>query len=204
MKRIKKNNTKTILEIIQERKKKCFKDFQWKKDHLENDLTGKLEQNHIQHIKDLQQENQKILGNLFRIYRNETRDAIHKISRFIIDMCEQYDIGTNVIGYNEGWKTSSKLSKAVNRKFIPLPFYKLIACIKYKFELCGINVIIQEESYTSKCSAIDKESIEFHYEYAGIRNPDIKGKDGKSHKHYGQFYSYISKREREREPTKRN
>lgn len=107
-------------------------------------------------------------------------------------MCDQYDIGTILIGYNEGWKNHSKLSKAVNRKFIPLPFYKLIACIKYKSELCGINVIIQEESYKSKCSAIDKESIEFHYEYAGIRNPDIKGKDGKSHKHYGQFYSYIS------------
>lgn len=161
-------------------------------DNLENDLMGKLEQNHIQHIKDLQQENQKVLGDLFRTYHNKTRDAIHKISRFVINVCEDYDIGTIIIGYNEGWKTSSKLSKAVNRKFIPLPFYKLIKAIEYKGILCGIDVIIQEESYTSKCSALDKESIEFHRKYNGVRNPDIQGRDGMSHKHYGQFYSYLS------------
>ena len=142
----------------------------------------------------LQQENQDILNKLFRVCRNKARDAIHKLSRFVIDFCVEYDIGTIVIGYNEGWNSHSILSKAVNRRFIPLPFYKLIASIKYKAMLCGIMVIIQEESYTSKCSALDKESIEFHYKYAGIRNPIIRGKDGKSHEHYSQFYSYISKK----------
>jgi len=58
--------------------------------------------------------------------------------------------------------------------------------------LVGINVIIQEESYTSKCSALDKESIEFHLNYAGVRNPEIRENDKKSHKHYGQFYSKVS------------
>ena len=162
--------------------------------NLKNILSGELEQHHIQHIKMLQQENQDILNKLFRVCRNKARDAIHKLSRFVIDFCVEYDIGTIVIGYNEGWNSHSILSKAVNRRFIPLPFYKLIASIKYKAMLCGIMVIIQEESYTSKCSALDKESIEFHYKYAGIRNPIIRGKDGKSHEHYSQFYSYISKK----------
>jgi putative transposase len=114
------------------------------------------------------------------------------MSRYLIDLCKKNNVGTIVIGYNEGWKLSSKLSKAVNRRFIPLPFYKIIEFIRYKAILVGINVIVQEESYTSRCSALDNEAIEFHLNYDGVRNPTIQGKDGKTHKHYGQFYSEIS------------
>lgn len=163
-------------------------------DSLNDSLEREYEQDRLQYIKTFQQKNQEILNKLFRVYMNKTRDAIHKISRFVITLCKQYDIGTIMIGYNEGWKSHSKMNKAVNRKFIPLPFYKLIESIKYKALLCGIKVIVQEESYTSKCSAIDKESIEFHIEYAGIRNITILGRDGKSQEHYGQFYSYISQK----------
>ena len=159
---------------------------------LKNDLKGRFE--HFQRVKDLEFQNQLILDRLFKTYRNKTRDATHKLSRCVIDYCRQHDIGTIVIGYNEGWKTSSKLSKAINRRFISIPFYKLIESIKYKAVLCGITVIVQEESYTSKCSALDKESIEFHLKYAGVRNPSIQGKNGVVHKHYGQFYSIKSKR----------
>ncbi len=149
---------------------------------------------HEKSVKNLLDKNQHSLNNLYRVYNNKTKDAIHKMTRYVIHLCEKYDIGIIVIGYNEGWKTSSKLKKAVNRKFIPLPFYKLINTIKYKGELVGISIIITEESYTSKCSALDKESIKFHEKYAGERNPTIIGKDGEPHKHYGQFFSYVSKK----------
>ena len=33
----------------------------------------------------------------------------------------------------------------------------------------GIEVFLQEESYTSKCSFIDNESIEYHTTYKGKR-----------------------------------
>ena len=159
---------------------------------LECNLKGKLENTHVQYAKDLQRQNQMTLDRLFKTYRNITRDAIHKMARYVIDLCKEHNVGTIVIEYNEGWKTRSKLSKTVNRRFIPLPFYKIIKSIKYKAILVGINIIIQEESYTSKCSALDKESIEFHLKYDGVRNPSIRGKDGVEHKHYGQFYSKIS------------
>jgi len=159
---------------------------------LKNDLKGKLENTHVQRVKDLQLQNQIILDGLYKIYRNKTRDSIHKMSRYLIDLCKEHDVGTIIIGYNEGWKTRSKLSKTINRRFISLPFYKIIQSIKYKATLYGITVIVQEESYTSKCSALDKEAIEFHLNYDGVRNPTIRGKDGVLHKHYGQFYSEIS------------
>ncbi len=159
---------------------------------LECDLESIIENTHVQRVKDLQLQNQTILDKMWKTYRNKTRDAIHKMSHYVIDLCKEQDTGTIVIGYNEGWKTRSKLSKAVNRRFIPLPFYKLIESIRYKAMLCGITVIVQEESYSSKCSALDNESIEFHLKYAGVRNPSIRGKDSVEHKHYGQFYSYKS------------
>jgi putative transposase len=41
--------------------------------------------------------------------------------------------------------------------------------IKYKCQLNNINVIITEESYTSKTSFIDNEPVKFHETYKGNR-----------------------------------
>jgi transposase len=41
--------------------------------------------------------------------------------------------------------------------------------LQYKAKLEGINVILQEESYTSKCSFLDNEDIRNHVEYKGKR-----------------------------------
>ena len=161
-------------------------------DDLEYDLEGRPTREYFQRLEDLQEQNQNTLDRLFKTYRNKTRDAVHKLSHYVINYCEYKNIGTIIIGYNEGWKTRSKLNKAVNRKFISLPFYKLIESIKYKALLCGITVIVQEESYTSKCSAIDREPIEFHLNYAGVRKRTVRNRDGVKHKHYGLFYSKIS------------
>jgi Transposase and inactivated derivatives len=45
----------------------------------------------------------------------------------------------------------------------------LINQIKYKAEEKGINVILQEESHTSKCSFLDNELVEHHDKYVGKR-----------------------------------
>ena len=41
--------------------------------------------------------------------------------------------------------------------------------MKYKCLENGIELILQEESYTSKCSSIDLEEVNFHEEYKGRR-----------------------------------
>lgn len=48
-------------------------------------------------------------------------------------------------------------------------FLVLLHKIKYKAELVGTDVINQEESYTSKCSFIDREDIAKHQTYKGKR-----------------------------------
>ena len=41
--------------------------------------------------------------------------------------------------------------------------------IIYKCMLAGIEVVLQEESYTIKCSFLDNESVEKHDSYMGKR-----------------------------------
>jgi putative transposase len=84
---------------------------------------------------------------------------LHCASKSIINYCEGLDIDTIVIGLNKTWKQESKLVKKANQNFISIPYDKLINMIKYKAENVGINVIVNEESYTSGCSFLDNEDI---------------------------------------------
>jgi transposase, IS605 OrfB family, central region len=80
------------------------------------------------------------------------KDHLHKVSRFIVDHCVKNGIGTIVIGHNGDWKQNANIGKRNNQNFVQIPFSMLINLIKYKAEEKGINVILQEESHTSKCS----------------------------------------------------
>ncbi len=99
----------------------------------------------------------------------KVNDYFHKASRKIIDHCVRNDIGKIVIGYNPFWKQNCRLGKRNTQNFVTIPYYKLIQQLKYKAEEQGITVIKQEESYSSKCSFLDGESIKHHKKYVGKR-----------------------------------
>lgn len=96
-------------------------------------------------------------------------DFFHKTSRFVVDWCEEHEIGTIVIGHNDNWKQGVELGKRNNQSFVQIPFTKLVHQIEYKAEEKGIDVILQEESHTSKCSFLDNEPIEHRERYVGKR-----------------------------------
>jgi len=97
------------------------------------------------------------------------KDAMHKLSRHIIDKCVKRKIGTIVIGSNSFWKQNIDIGRRNNQNFVSIPFYQLTQMIQYKAKEVGINVILQQESYTSKCSFLDMESIKYHSRYKGKR-----------------------------------
>ena len=97
--------------------------------------------------------------------KNKITDYLHKASRYLVNHLVSNGIDTLVIGYNKEWKQETKLWKVNNQNFVNIPFQKLIEMLSYKCRLVGIQVVIQEESYTSKCSFLDNESIEKHSEY---------------------------------------
>ena len=96
-------------------------------------------------------------------------DVMHKISRFIINECIHNDIETIIIGHNDGWKQNVNLGKITNQKFVSIPYNRLTEKIQYKAQEEGIEIIIQNESHTSKCSFLDSESVCHHDTYLGKR-----------------------------------
>lgn len=96
-------------------------------------------------------------------------DFMHKASRRIVDWCILNNIGTLYIGHNNNWKQNCNLGKKTNQKFVQIPFNNFIQKVMYKCKDIGISVEIIKEAYTSKCSALDNESIEFHALYLGKR-----------------------------------
>jgi putative transposase len=94
---------------------------------------------------------------------------LHVISRRIIDLLVQEGIGTLVIGKNPNWKQEINLGKRTNQNFVSIPHARFIEMLSYKAKLVGIKVIVTEESYTSKCSFLDREPIEKHEQYVGKR-----------------------------------
>jgi len=95
--------------------------------------------------------------------------CLHTASRRIINLLVQEGLGTLVIGKNPEWKQEVKMGKRNNQQFVCIPHARFIDMLTYKAELVGIRVIITEESYTSKCSFLDKEPIRKQESYAGKR-----------------------------------
>ena len=94
---------------------------------------------------------------------------LHNVSRWIVNYCNENNIGTIVIGKNKQWKTNINIGKRNNQSFVNIPHAKLIDMINYKCKLIGANIIVTEESHTSKCSFIDFEEIKHHEIYLGKR-----------------------------------
>ena len=111
----------------------------------------------------------KRIYSITNIRNNKVKDYLHKSSRKIVNFLVSNNISTLIIGYNEEWKQNINLGRTNNQSFVNIPFYTFINQLEYKCKLEGINVILTEESYTSKCSFLDSESIEKHDNYLGKR-----------------------------------
>ncbi|HME55262.1 MAG TPA: transposase [Candidatus Lokiarchaeia archaeon] len=96
-------------------------------------------------------------------------DQMHKVSRFVVDWCIDHGIDTLVVGKNDEWKQEINIGKKNNQAFVCIPFNDLVEKLVYKCEDAGIRFVETDESYTSKCSFLDRESIEHHDTYLGRR-----------------------------------
>jgi putative transposase len=90
---------------------------------------------------------------------------MHTVSRWIIDLLVQEEIGVLVIGKNDAWKQEVNMGRRNNQQFVQIPHARFIQMLTYKAELVGITALITEESYTSKASFLDRDPLP-------VRNPD--------------------------------
>lgn len=129
----------------------------------------------------------KRLMKLHKYRNNYVNDQYNKIASYIIRYCQDNDIGTIVVGLNKQWKSEIKLRKADKQNFIEISHTVLIKKIKTMAERLSINVIEQEESYTSKASFLNHDEIpsydcdiSLYYTFNGkrIKRGLYKTKDG--------------------------
>ncbi len=63
------------------------------------------------------------------------------------------------MGYNPTLKQSTNMGKRNNQNFVQIPIFTLRSKLESLCERYGLNYIEQEESYTSKASAVDRDEM---------------------------------------------
>jgi putative transposase len=101
---------------------------------------------------------------------------LHAASKRIIDFLVKERVGTIIIGKNPLWKQEAGMGRRNNQNFVSIPHARFIDMLSYKAALVGIQVEIQEESYTSQASFLDLDPIptykpddETQYTFSGKR-----------------------------------
>lgn len=111
-----------------------------------------------------------ILTNRINENRNNyINDYLNKSVALIKKYCLENNIGRVIIGYNELWKQNVNMGKINNQKFVYIPHGRLRMKLEHKLVEAGIIVDMVEESYTSKCSFMDREKVCKHDDYVGKR-----------------------------------
>ena len=113
----------------------------------------------LQSLLSVKQKTSKRIQQLTRKRNNQVDTYLHKVSRWIINHLDKQGIGKLIIGNNPGWKQSVNLGKQVNQSFTAIPHSRLIEMLVYKSKLVGIEVIVREESYTSRASFLSLDPI---------------------------------------------
>ena len=106
--------------------------------------------------------NQRTSKHIHRLWGNremKLHSELHRITSFLSQYLDEMCIEKVFVGKNTGWKNNVSMGKKTNQKFVQIPFNTFISQLRYKCLLKGIEVIEQEESYTSKASFVDNDEI---------------------------------------------
>jgi putative transposase len=124
---------------------------------------------------------------LFVNRSNQVRDYLNKTARLIIDHCISYKIERVIVGFNLGMKQEINIGSRNNQNFVQIPFYSLRSKLKALCERFDLTYQEQEESYTSKASALDGDDLPIYnadkaaiYQFSGkrVKRGLYRSKDG--------------------------
>lgn len=133
---------------------------------------------YLQAIKDKQRITvlTKAQSRLWNKRNNQINYYLSKSAKMIIDYCIQNKIGSIVLGYSDGFQKETNLGSINNQNFVNIPMGELKNKLEYLCKWHGINLIIQEESYTSKSSFLDNDYLPVYntqkqekYKFSGKR-----------------------------------
>ncbi len=126
-------------------------------------------------ISELQSQNAKTL-NLHKFNRLysllvERKNKLNGLINLMVDkLIKTYaDKKYFIVGYNENWKTRVNMGQNNNRQFYAIPYSRIIKKLKEKLLSNGKELIITEESYTSKCDSLSLEKLDKTENFMGCR-----------------------------------
>ena len=90
---------------------------------------------------------------------NRINDYFNKAVSLLVRKCIEWGVTTIVVGYNKEMKQDISIGKTNNQNFVSVPFHKLRQKLQCKCVMHGIEYVSQEESYTSKASSLDMDSL---------------------------------------------
>ncbi|NKB17201.1 MAG: IS200/IS605 family element transposase accessory protein TnpB, partial [Pseudanabaena sp. CRU_2_10] len=99
------------------------------------------------------------LANLTEKRNRQVRDAINKTARLVLNHCLEHHIGTVVFGWNKEQRQSINLGSKTNQNFVQIPTGRVKDRIAQLCEQYGLRFIETEESYTSKASFLDSDTL---------------------------------------------
>lgn len=107
---------------------------------------------------------------------NQVRDYLNKAVRYIADFCIVNQISRIIVGYNPGIKQEINIGRVNNQKFVQIPHHSFRLKLQAMCQRYGWVYQEQEESYTSKASALDGDEIPVYnadspktYQFSGKR-----------------------------------
>lgn len=130
----------------------------------------------ISKAQELLPENLKKSKSIHRLWSRRSwilKTKIHQMTAFLTTLFDEMQTEKVFIGKNTNWKQNLPFSKKVKQRFTYLPYETFIEQLRYKCQLLGINVISQEESYTSRASFLDYDDIPI---YGETENPKFSGR----------------------------
>lgn len=127
---------------------------------------------------------QKNIDRLWFKRDKEFNHLLHSISNEVVKYLMSQKVSEFIIGWNNGFKQNINIGYKNNQSFAFMPLAKFKNMLTYKCENVGIKVIVVEESYTSKASFIDNDTLPVYdpdnnvkYVFSGYR------------KHRGEYVS---------------
>lgn len=115
------------------------------------------------------QKNSKKLAKWWHKHNCKVDYYLHRTSSAIIKELVNHQMGLLVIGWDQDFKDGINTGKIKNQNFACIPHRRFLQILQYKGQLARIQVVLVEESYKSKSSALELEPIQQHSDYIGSR-----------------------------------
>lgn len=120
----------------------------------------------------------KHIRKLYWKKQNAVKDYLHKVTRWFAEYCKKEEISCVVIGDIRNIRKEKDMGHKTNQKFHGLPYNKLYIMLEYKLKLYGIQLVRQEESYTSQCSPFAPEVSKLYAEASNRKERGVYITDG--------------------------